>query len=93
MSCLVSEKPSSIAVAGMKAIARVLPVGNMDHINSRNATAGQAALQALQNLNERGERLNQVVDVTENLRNNAMNMQSRSAALVQKYEKKKWYQL
>ena len=93
LTFLVSEKPSSIAVAGMKAIARVLPVTNMDPINARNATAGQAALQALQNLNERGERLNQVVDTTENLRNNAMSLQNRSAALVQKYEKKKWYQI
>jgi hypothetical protein len=66
----------------------------------------------LQNLSERGERLNAVTDATEQLRNNAMNIQIRSAKwvwreelkisivnapssrrLLEKYEKKKWYQL
>lgn len=77
----------------MKSVARAIPVNNMDPINARNVTAGQAAMQAIQNLNERGERLNQVIDATENLRNNAMDMSSRASALAQKYEKKKWYQL
>lgn len=77
----------------MKSVARSLPVNNLDPIHSRNLTAGQAAAQAIQNLNERGERLNAVVDATENLRNNAMNFSSRTSQLVQKYEKKKWYQL
>lgn len=77
----------------MKSVARTLPVNNLDPIHSRNITAGQAAAAAIQNLNERGERLNAVVDTTENLRNNALNLQSRTSKLVEKYEKKKWYQL
>uniref|UniRef100_A0AC34QRG6 V-SNARE coiled-coil homology domain-containing protein n=1 Tax=Panagrolaimus sp. JU765 TaxID=591449 RepID=A0AC34QRG6_9BILA len=90
---ILAEKPSTAAVVGMKSIARPIPVNNMDPINSKNVSAGQAAMQALQNLNERGERLQNVIDATENLRNNAVNLQSRSKALVEKYEKKKWYQL
>jgi syntaxin-binding protein 5 len=93
LDLLFSEKPSSVAVAGMKSVARSLPVNNLDAIHSHNISAGQAAAAALHNLNERGERLNAVVDATENLRNNAMNLSSRTSQLVQKYEKKKWYQL
>uniref|UniRef100_A0A183CN94 WD_REPEATS_REGION domain-containing protein n=1 Tax=Globodera pallida TaxID=36090 RepID=A0A183CN94_GLOPA len=45
------------------------------------------------NLGERGERLNSTIDATEQLRNNAQAIQSRSAKLLEKYEKRKWYQL
>uniref|UniRef100_A0A7E4VTT2 V-SNARE coiled-coil homology domain-containing protein n=1 Tax=Panagrellus redivivus TaxID=6233 RepID=A0A7E4VTT2_PANRE len=93
LDTIFSEKPSSIAVTTIKSVARAIPVNNMEAVTSRGLTAGQAAAQAIQNLNERGDKLNAVVDATENLRNNAMNLQSRSSALVQKYEKKKWYQL
>ncbi|KAI1721623.1 syntaxin-binding protein 5-like [Ditylenchus destructor] len=103
LDSIFSEKPSTTAVSSMKSIARQipssslttnsLPLNNMEATNSRNISAGQAATMAIQNLNERGERLNAVVDATENLRNNAMNMYSRSSKLVEKYEKKKWYQL
>uniref|UniRef100_A0A915DEA2 V-SNARE coiled-coil homology domain-containing protein n=1 Tax=Ditylenchus dipsaci TaxID=166011 RepID=A0A915DEA2_9BILA len=104
LDSIFSEKPSTSAVSSMKSVARQIPsgsvllapapgLGGMDSANSKTITAGQAANMAIQNLNERGERLNAVVDTTENLRNNAMNMYSRSSKLVEKYEKKKWYQL
>ncbi|KAL3098840.1 hypothetical protein niasHT_024594 [Heterodera trifolii] len=60
---------------------------------SRTISAAQAAQQAIQNLGERGDRLNSTVDATEQLRNNAQAIQSRSAKLLEKYEKRKWYQL
>jgi len=106
LDVIFSEKPSTSAVSSMKSVARQIPansinnplchqntINNMDNVNSKSITAGQAAQMAMQNLGERGERLNAVVDATENLRNNAMNLQSRSSKLVEKYEKKKWYQL
>ena len=45
----------------------------------------------MKNLNERGDKLNATVDATEQLRNNAMNLSQRTGKLVEKYEKKKWY--
>jgi syntaxin-binding protein 5 len=98
LDAIFSEKPSTTAVAGMKSVARTIPssstaANNMEQATGRSISAAQAASMAIQNLNERGERLGQVVDATENLRNNAMNLQNRSSKLLEKYEKKKWYQL
>uniref|UniRef100_A0A914BVM7 V-SNARE coiled-coil homology domain-containing protein n=1 Tax=Acrobeloides nanus TaxID=290746 RepID=A0A914BVM7_9BILA len=98
LDAIFNENPSTTATAGMKSVARIIPSAstaspNMDHAHSKGISAGQAATMAIQNLHERGDRLNAVVDATENLRNNAMNLQSRSSKLVEKYEKKKWYQL
>jgi hypothetical protein len=45
-----------------------------------------------QNIGERGERLGAVADASENLRNSAQSLQSRASKIVEKYEKKKWYQ-
>uniref|UniRef100_A0A8R1EGS2 V-SNARE coiled-coil homology domain-containing protein n=1 Tax=Caenorhabditis japonica TaxID=281687 RepID=A0A8R1EGS2_CAEJA len=43
------------------------------------------------NLNERTEKLNATVDATESLKSTAMSLSSRTGKLVEKYEKKKWY--
>jgi hypothetical protein len=56
-------------------------------------SAGQAAQMAIQNLNERSEKLSATVDATEQLRNNAANLQSRSSKLVEKYAAKSWWKL
>ena len=77
----------------MRSVGRTIPgpSASMDRAHGGAVTAGQAAQMAMQNLAERGERLNQVIDASENLKNSAMNMASRSSKLVEKYEKKKWY--
>ncbi|VDO46862.1 unnamed protein product [Brugia timori] len=46
---------------------------------------------ALQALHERAEKLNVTVDATERLKENAMTLSQRTGKLVEKYEKKKWY--
>uniref|UniRef100_A0A0N4ZI99 Vacuolar protein sorting-associated protein 18 homolog n=1 Tax=Parastrongyloides trichosuri TaxID=131310 RepID=A0A0N4ZI99_PARTI len=71
----------------MKSIARTIQtpaLNNMEHAQSRGVTAGQAAQMAIQNLNERTDKLNAVVDATENLKNNAQSLASRSGKLAEK---------
>ncbi|CAI4230060.1 unnamed protein product [Auanema sp. JU1783] len=96
LECILSgDKDKSVigGSAGMRSIARTIPgpAANMDRAHASGISAGQAAQMALQNLNERSDKLNAVVDSTENLKNSAMNMASRSTKLVEKFEKKKWY--
>ncbi|XGW20953.1 hypothetical protein V3C99_004147 [Haemonchus contortus] len=76
-----------------RVVARTIPgpSANMERAQGGGVSAGQAAMQALQNLSERGEKLSATVDATENLRNNAMNLSQRTGKLVEKMEKKKWY--
>ncbi|CAB3408057.1 unnamed protein product [Caenorhabditis bovis] len=77
----------------MRSIGRTIPGPSMsmDRAHAGGVSAGQAAAMAIQNLNERTEKLNATVDATENLKNNAMSLSSRTGKLVEKYEKKKWY--
>ncbi|CAI5440023.1 unnamed protein product [Caenorhabditis angaria] len=84
---------SSSTVGGMRSVARTIPGPSMsmDRAHAGSISAGQAAQMAMQNLNERTEKLNATVDATENLKNSAMNLTSRTGKLVEKYEKKKWY--
>uniref|UniRef100_A0A914H9C5 Lethal giant larvae homologue 2 domain-containing protein n=1 Tax=Globodera rostochiensis TaxID=31243 RepID=A0A914H9C5_GLORO len=101
MDALLREKPTTGVQSTMRTVARplVTPQQQQQQLSgtelstSRSVTAGQAAQQALQNLGERGERLNSTIDATDQLRNNAQAIQSRSAKLLEKYEKRKWYQL
>lgn len=86
------DKPASAATS-MRSVAKMIPGPSisMDRAHQGGVSAGMAAQMAIQNLNERGDRLNQVVDATENLKNSAQNLSSRTGKLVEKYEKKKWY--
>ncbi|CAJ0578246.1 unnamed protein product, partial [Mesorhabditis spiculigera] len=86
------DKPPSAATS-MRSVAKMIPGPqiSMDRAHQGGVSAGLAAQMALQNLNERGERLNQVADATENLKNSAQSLSSRTGKLVEKYEKKKWY--
>ncbi|WKX90246.1 hypothetical protein Q1695_009244 [Nippostrongylus brasiliensis] len=88
------EKTSGgIGGGATRIVARTIPGPsvNMDRAHAGGVSAGQAAMQALQNISERGEKLSATVDATENLRNNAMNLSQRTGKLVEKMEKKKWY--
>ncbi|CAI2322954.1 unnamed protein product [Caenorhabditis sp. 36 PRJEB53466] len=80
-------------VNSMRSVARIIPGPSvaMDRAQAGGVSAGQAASMALQNLNERSEKLNATVDATEALKSNAMSLSSRTGKLVEKYEKKKWY--
>uniref|UniRef100_A0A0M3HK53 V-SNARE coiled-coil homology domain-containing protein n=1 Tax=Ascaris lumbricoides TaxID=6252 RepID=A0A0M3HK53_ASCLU len=49
------------------------------------------ALLSLEALHERSEKLGATVDATERLKDNAMTLSQRTGKLVEKYEKKKWY--
>uniref|UniRef100_A0A914LCS7 Lethal giant larvae homologue 2 domain-containing protein n=1 Tax=Meloidogyne incognita TaxID=6306 RepID=A0A914LCS7_MELIC len=100
MDTLLSEKPTSTTAPNqVRGVTRPLLTPQQQQLSSietgtsKSITAGQAAREAMQNLAERSERLNAVSDATEKLKHNAMNIQSRSAKLLDKYEKKKWYQL
>ncbi|KAE9414029.1 hypothetical protein Angca_004628, partial [Angiostrongylus cantonensis] len=76
-----------------RTVARTIPGPsvNMERTQASGISAGQAAFAALQNISERGEKLCATVDATENLRNSAMNLSQRTGKLVEKLEKKKWY--
>uniref|UniRef100_A0A1I7RY64 WD_REPEATS_REGION domain-containing protein n=1 Tax=Bursaphelenchus xylophilus TaxID=6326 RepID=A0A1I7RY64_BURXY len=97
LDAIFAEKPNNTTTTSVKAVAKQIPSTssqvNMENAQRQGLTAGQAATLAIQNLNERGDKLNATIDATEQLRNNAMSLQSRSSKLVEKYEKKKWYQL
>ncbi|PAV82434.1 hypothetical protein WR25_27257 [Diploscapter pachys] len=94
-SILTDKDNATYGVSGMRSVARTFPGPSvsMDRAHAGGVSAGQAAVMALQNLAERTEKLSATVDATENLKNNALNLQSRTSKLVEKYEKKKWYQL
>ncbi|UMM10907.1 hypothetical protein L5515_000458 [Caenorhabditis briggsae] len=96
IDAILSENMGAKNNAGMnpmRSVARTIPGPSvqMDRAQAGGVSAGQAAAMALQNLNERTEKLNATVDATENLKNNAMSLSSRTGKLVEKYEKKKWY--
>ncbi|GMS88847.1 hypothetical protein PENTCL1PPCAC_11022, partial [Pristionchus entomophagus] len=55
----------------------VVGPARLDRTTAGRVSAGQAAAMALQNLNERSEKLNATVDATENLKNSTTNMESR----------------
>ncbi|GMR53913.1 hypothetical protein PMAYCL1PPCAC_24108, partial [Pristionchus mayeri] len=92
---ILTDKPGPSGTSGsvaMRTVGRTIPgPARMDRAASGSVSAGQAAAMALQNLNERSEKLNATVDATENLKNNASNLASRTSKLVEKMEKKKWY--
>ncbi|KAJ1347419.1 hypothetical protein KIN20_002471 [Parelaphostrongylus tenuis] len=94
-SILADREKNSGGVGGgaTRAVARTIPGPsvNMERTQSSGVSAGQAALAALQNISERGEKLSATVDASENLRNSAMNLSQRTGKLVEKLEKKKWY--
>ncbi|VDN52571.1 unnamed protein product [Dracunculus medinensis] len=79
--------------SGMRSVGRTIlgPSANMEQVTSRNVTAGQAANLALQTLHERGEKLGATVDATERLKDTAVSLSQKTGKLVEKYEKKKWY--
>ncbi|MFH4979750.1 hypothetical protein AB6A40_006459 [Gnathostoma spinigerum] len=79
----------------MRSMVKVIPgpSANMEQAQARGVSAGQAAQMAIQALSERGEKLSATVDATERLRDNAMNFSQKTGKLVEKYEKKKWYNL
>eukprot|EP00080_Pristionchus_pacificus_P006319 PDM66339.1 tom-1 [Pristionchus pacificus] len=95
LDAILADKPGHSGTSGsvaMRTVGRTIPgPARIDRAATGSVSAGQAAAMALQNLNERSEKLNATVDATENLKNSAMNMASRSAKLVEKMEKKKWY--
>ncbi|KAF7635287.1 hypothetical protein Mgra_00005256 [Meloidogyne graminicola] len=101
LDALLSENQTSSSNVPnqVRGAARSILLPQQQYLNSiesgtsKTVTAGQAAREAMQNLAERSERLNAVSDATERLQHNAMNIQNRSAKLLEKYEKKKWYQL
>uniref|UniRef100_A0A0N5AYR2 V-SNARE coiled-coil homology domain-containing protein n=1 Tax=Syphacia muris TaxID=451379 RepID=A0A0N5AYR2_9BILA len=94
LDLIFGEKtPVATGNSGMRTVGRNIAGHScsVDSANARAMTAGQAASAAVQALNERGEKLNATVDATERLMENAMSFSQRTSKLVEKYEKKKWY--
>lgn len=89
----VDKTPAVAPGSNMRSVGRTIPgpSASIDFVNSKSVTAGQAAAYAVQAINERGEKLNATVDATERLMENAMSFSQRTSKLVEKYEKKKWY--
>ncbi|KJH53509.1 hypothetical protein DICVIV_00252 [Dictyocaulus viviparus] len=91
---ILADREKASGLSGVtRSVARTIPGPSisMDRAQAGGISAGQAAIAALQNISERGEKLSATVDVTENLRNTAMNLSQRTGKLVEKLEKKKWY--
>uniref|UniRef100_A0A158Q8C1 WD_REPEATS_REGION domain-containing protein n=1 Tax=Elaeophora elaphi TaxID=1147741 RepID=A0A158Q8C1_9BILA len=88
----LDKNSNSVPGSSMRSIAKTIPgPSNMEQAAARGVSAGQAANMALQALHERTEKLNVTVDATERLKENAMTLSQRTGKLVEKYEKKKWY--
>ncbi|VDM52213.1 unnamed protein product [Angiostrongylus costaricensis] len=89
----VKKISGGVGGGATRAVARTIPGPsvNMERTQASGISAGQAAFAALQNISERGEKLGATVDAAENLRNSAMNLSQRTGKLVEKLEKKKWY--
>uniref|UniRef100_A0A7I4KK62 LLGL domain-containing protein n=1 Tax=Brugia malayi TaxID=6279 RepID=A0A7I4KK62_BRUMA len=91
-SIFLDKNSNSVPGSSMRSIAKTIPgPSSMEQATARGASAGQAANMALQALHERAEKLNVTVDATERLKENAMTLSQRTGKLVEKYEKKKWY--
>ncbi|VDD91880.1 unnamed protein product [Enterobius vermicularis] len=94
LDSIFSEKAAgAMSGSGMRSVGRTIPgpSASIDLASSRVVTAGHAASAAVQAINERGEKLNATVDATERLMENAMSFSQKASRLVEKYEKKKWY--
>ncbi|KAL3997357.1 LLGL2 family protein [Acanthocheilonema viteae] len=88
----LDKNSNSVPGSSMRSIAKTIPgPSNMEQATAHGVSTGQAANMALQALNERAEKLNVTVDATERLKENAMALSQRTGKLVEKYEKKKWY--
>uniref|UniRef100_F1KQ48 Syntaxin-binding protein 5-like protein n=1 Tax=Ascaris suum TaxID=6253 RepID=F1KQ48_ASCSU len=92
-SIFVDKNSNTTSGSGMRSIAKTIPgpSASLEQATSRGVSAGQAANLALQALHERSEKLGATVDATERLKDNAMTLSQRTGKLVEKYEKKKWY--
>ncbi|EFO24863.2 hypothetical protein LOAG_03620 [Loa loa] len=88
----LDKNSNSVPGSSMRSIAKTIPgPSSMEQTVAGGVSAGQAANMALQALHERAEKLNVTVDATERLKENAMTLSQRTGKLVEKYEKKKWY--
>ncbi|VDM96940.1 unnamed protein product [Thelazia callipaeda] len=90
----ITDKNSNATTGNtMRSVGKTIPgpSSSMEQVTTRGISAGQAANMALQALHERGEKLNMTVEATERLKDNAMTFSQRTSKLVEKYEKKKWY--
>ncbi|XP_076258837.1 syntaxin-binding protein tomosyn isoform X4 [Rhynchophorus ferrugineus] len=75
-----------------KSIAKHIP-GNMQEISQRASTACGEVNRAHKLMLERGEKLTQLEERAERMRNEAENYSSTAHELMLKYKEKKWYQL
>ncbi|CAG9861179.1 unnamed protein product [Phyllotreta striolata] len=80
-----SGKPS-------KAVAKHIP-GTLTDLNQRATTASSEVSRAHKLMLERGDKLNQLEERAEKMRNEAENFSSSAHDLMLKYKDKKWYQL
>ncbi|CAH1103906.1 unnamed protein product [Psylliodes chrysocephalus] len=80
-----SGKPS-------KAVAKHIP-GSLVDLNQRSSSACSEVNRAHKLMLERGEKLGQLEDKAEKMRNEAENFSSSAHELMLKYKEKKWYQL
>ncbi|VDO42935.1 unnamed protein product [Onchocerca flexuosa] len=76
----LDKNPNSVPGSSMRSIAKTIP----GPLSMEQASARAA-------LHERGEKLNVAVEATERLKENAVTLSQRTGKLVEKYEKKKWY--
>ncbi|KAH1012326.1 hypothetical protein HUJ05_011502 [Dendroctonus ponderosae] len=75
-----------------KAIAKHIP-GSMQDVAQRASTASGEVNRAHKLMLERGDKLSQLEDRAERMRNEAENFSSSAHDLMNKYKDKKWYQL
>lgn len=75
-----------------KSIAKHIP-GSMQDVGQRAFSASSEVSRAHKLMLERGEKLSQLEDKAERMRNEAENFGSSAHELMLKYKDKKWYQL
>ena len=75
------------------AIAKHIPGASMAHIQSKSISSGSEIGKAKMAAIERGQKLNELEDRTEQMSNEAKQYANTANSLLHKYKDKKWYQL
>lgn len=75
------------------AVAKHIPGASMAHLQSKSISSGSEISKAKMAAIERGQKLNELEDRTEQMANEAKQYATTANSLLHKYKDKKWYQL
>ena len=74
-------------------VAKHIPGASMAHLQSKSISSGSEISKAKMAAIERGQKLNELEDRTEQMADEAKNYAKTANSLLHKYKDKKWYQI